>query len=75
VCSGIVIGGENSVRPDPGANGSRRAAGSRFVVRAHVVRAGKQQVFTSCELFAENDAGGELLATDETLLTVVKGEA
>lgn len=45
------------------------------MVRAHVVRAGKPQVFTSCELFAENDAGGELLATDEILLTVVKGEA
>jgi uncharacterized protein (TIGR00369 family) len=53
----------------------RPAVGKRFIARAQVVRAGKLQVFTACELFAENDAGEQLVATGETLLTVVKADA
>ena len=53
----------------------RPAIGKRFVARARVVRAGKLQVFTSCELFAETEAGEQLVATGETLLSVVKGKA
>jgi uncharacterized protein (TIGR00369 family) len=49
----------------------RPAVGERFVARARVVKPGKTQVFTACELYAV--AGGEekLVATGETLLTVV----
>ena len=49
----------------------RPAVGQRFVARAAVVRAGKLQVFTSCELFAFSSTGEKLVATGETLLTVV----
>ena len=50
----------------------RPAIGERFIARAKVVRAGKTQVFTSCELFASTAGEEKLVATGETLLTVVK---
>ena len=50
----------------------RPATGERFVARAKVVRAGRTQVFTSCELFAFASGEQKLVATGETLLTVVK---
>ena len=53
----------------------RPAIGERFFARAKVVRAGKTQVFTSCELFASAAGEEKLVATGETLLTMVKTEA
>ena len=49
----------------------RPAVGERFIAKARVVKPGKTQVFTACELFAH--AGGEerLVATGETILVVV----
>ena len=49
----------------------RPAVGERFVARARVVKPGRTQVFTACELFALTDAGEKLVATGETLLTPV----
>jgi uncharacterized protein (TIGR00369 family) len=49
----------------------RPATGNRFIARAKVVKPGKTQVFTACELFAENDAGEKLVATGETIFVVV----
>lgn len=49
----------------------RPAVGSRFLARARVVRAGRQQVFTACELFAVSPEGEKLVATGEALLTVL----
>jgi uncharacterized protein (TIGR00369 family) len=49
----------------------RPAVGTRFVARARVVKAGKTQVFTACDLFAIQDEQEKLVATGETLLTVV----
>jgi uncharacterized protein (TIGR00369 family) len=49
----------------------RPAVGQRFVARARVVKPGKSQVFTACELFAQDDSGEKLVATGETLLMVV----
>jgi uncharacterized protein (TIGR00369 family) len=49
----------------------RPAVGQRFVARARVVKPGRTQVFTACELFALGDAGEQLVATGETLLTPV----
>lgn len=46
----------------------RPAVGTRFEAHAKVVRAGKQQIFTSCELFADSERGRTLVATGETLL-------
>jgi uncharacterized protein (TIGR00369 family) len=51
----------------------RPAVGERFVARARVVKPGKTQVFTSCELYAVAEGSEKLVATGETLLTVVAG--
>ena len=47
----------------------RPAIGHRFIARARVVKPGRTQVFTACELFAVTDEGEQLVATGETLLT------
>lgn len=49
----------------------RPAVGERFIARARVVKPGKTQVFTACELYAVADGSEKLVATGETLLTVV----
>lgn len=49
----------------------RPAVGERFIARARVVKPGKTQVFTACELFAVQDGAEKLVATGETLLTPV----
>jgi uncharacterized protein (TIGR00369 family) len=51
----------------------RPAQGERFIARARVVKPGKVQVFTACELFAVKDGEEKLVATGETLLTPVAG--
>jgi uncharacterized protein (TIGR00369 family) len=53
----------------------RPAVGERFIARAKVVKPGKTQVFTSCELFALANGSEKLVATGETLLIVVTAEA
>lgn len=46
----------------------RPAVGERFIARARVVRAGKQQIFTSCELYAVAHGAEKLVATGDALL-------
>ncbi|MBE0587349.1 MAG: phenylacetic acid degradation protein [Betaproteobacteria bacterium HGW-Betaproteobacteria-9] len=53
----------------------RPAVGERFIARAKVVKPGKTQVFTSCELFAQASGSEKLVATGETLLIVVAAGA
>src|SRR5262245_35210595 len=53
----------------------RPAVGERFVAKARVLRAGKQQVFTQCELYAHDRGQERLVATGETLLCVVGTDA
>ena len=50
----------------------RPAQGEHFIARARVVRAGRAQVFTACELFAVASQEEKLVATGETLLSVGK---
>lgn len=50
----------------------RPAVGERFIARARVVKPGKTQVFTACELYALTGVEEKLVATGETLLTVVQ---
>ena len=52
----------------------RPAVGERFIARARVVKPGKSQVFTACELFAVAGGAEKLVATGETLLSVVGKE-
>ena len=49
----------------------RPAVGERFVARARVVKPGRAQVFTRCELFAVAQGVEKLVATGETLLVPV----
>jgi uncharacterized protein (TIGR00369 family) len=49
----------------------RPAVGERFIARARVVKPGRTQVFTACELFAASGGEEKLVATGETLLTPV----
>ena len=53
----------------------RPAVGDVFIARARVVKPGKSQVFTACELFARSGDQEKLVATGETLLSVAKSEA
>ena len=53
----------------------RPASGQRFVARARVVKPGRQQMFTACELFALEQGTEKLVATGETLLTVLAEQA
>lgn len=46
----------------------RPAVGERFIARARVVKPGKTQVFTDCELFAITAGVEKLVATGQTLL-------
>jgi uncharacterized protein (TIGR00369 family) len=52
----------------------RPSVGERFIARARVVKPGKTQVFTYCELFAVTNGAEKLVATGETLLTPVSQE-
>ena len=52
----------------------RPAVGERFVARARVVKPGKSLVFTACELYARCAGQEKLVATGETLLTVVSAQ-
>ncbi|MFN6994012.1 MAG: PaaI family thioesterase [Aquincola tertiaricarbonis] len=49
----------------------RPAVGERFIARARVVKPGRHQVFTACELFAESGGNEKLVATGETILLTV----
>ena len=51
----------------------RPAVGDRFVARARVVKPGKTQVFTACDLYARTVDGEKLVANGETLLSVLPG--
>jgi uncharacterized protein (TIGR00369 family) len=49
----------------------RPAVGESFLARARVIKPGKSQVFTACDVFAVLDGRETLVATGETLLSVV----
>ncbi len=53
----------------------RPAVGESFVARARVIKPGKTQVFTACDVFAVSQGVETLVATGETLLSVVQGKA
>ena len=70
-----TLAGSNLLASHYAVNCLRPALGERFIARARVVKPGKNQVFTSCELFAELDGSEKLVATGETLLLVVGSAA
>jgi len=58
-----------------GVNCLRPAVGERFVAKARVLRAGRQQVFTRGELYAHHQGEDKLVASGETLLCVLAADA
>jgi len=48
-----------------------KTIGERFIARARVVKPGKQQIFTACDLFAVSEGEEKLVANGETLLCVI----
>ena len=69
--AGTLVG-PNVLAAHFSVNCLRPPSGHRFIARAKVVKAGRSQVFTYCELFAESESGEVLVATGETLLTVTR---
>jgi uncharacterized protein (TIGR00369 family) len=49
----------------------RPAVGELFIARARVVKPGKQQIFTACELYAVSKGQEKLVATGGTLFMTV----
>lgn len=68
----VVATGSRVMASHLSVNYLRPAVGQRFTARARVVKPGRSQVFTSCELFAHSDEGEKLVASGETLLVAVE---
>lgn len=67
-----TVAGPNLLATNFSVNCLRPAVGQKFIARARVVKLGKAQVFTSCDLFAVDSEGGKLVANGQTLRTVVQ---
>ena len=66
-----TVAGVNVLASHFSVNCLRPAVGEAFVARAKVVKSGKSQVFTHCELFAIANGQEKLVATGETILSVL----
>ena len=66
-----TVAGPHLLAANFSVNCLRPAQGTRFTARARVVKPGKMQVFTDCELHAHDGDGEKLVATGQTLLTVL----
>ncbi len=67
-----TVAGPNLLAAHFSVNCLRPAVGQKFIARARVVKPGKTQVFTSCDLFAVDAEDEKLVANGQTLLTVVQ---
>ena len=66
-----TLAGPHLLAANFSVNCLRPAIGQKFIARARVVKPGKAQVFTSCDLFAVHSGGERLVANGQTLLTVL----
>lgn len=66
-----TVAGPHLLAANFSVNCLRPATGSKFIARARVVKPGKSQVFTACDLYACSDEGEKLVANGQTLLTVL----
>ena len=71
----VTVAGSGVLAAHFSVNCLRPAQGEHFIARARVVRAGKTQVFTACELFAVASHEEKLVATGETLLSIAQAKA
>lgn len=67
----VTMVGTNLLASHFSVNCLRPAVGERFEAHARVVKPGRTQVFTSCELYACTAERKTLVATGETLMIVV----
>ena len=70
----VTMLGQNLLASHFSVNCLRPAVGERFTARARVVKPGRSQVFTACELFASTNGKESLVATGETLLSVTSND-
>ncbi len=66
-----TVAGPNLLASNFSVNCLRPATGKKFIARASVVKPGKSQVFTACDLYALDDDGEKLVANGQTLLSVL----
>ena len=66
-----TVAGPNLLASNYSVNCLRPATGEKFIARARVIKPGKSQVFTACDLYALNDDGEKLVANGQTLLSVL----
>ena len=67
--------GTNLLASHYSVNCLRPAIGERFRARARVIKPGRSQVFTACELYGITRGTETLVATGETLLSVAPSES
>ena len=70
----VTVAGPHLLAANFSVNCLRPAQGQKFIARARVVKPGKSQVFTSCDLFAVDAGVEKLVANGQTLLTVVPAQ-
>lgn len=66
-----TVAGPNLLASNYSVNCLRPATGEKFIARARVIKPGKSQVFTACDLYALDGDGEKLVANGQTLLTVL----
>jgi uncharacterized protein (TIGR00369 family) len=67
----VTVAGPNLLAAHFSVNCLRPAVGQKFIARARVVKPGKAQIFTHCDLYAVDSGSEKLVANGQTLLTVV----
>ena len=67
-----TVAGPHLLASNFSVNCLRPAQGQKFIALARVVKPGKSQIFTSCDLFAVDAGVEKLVANGQTLLTVVQ---
>ncbi len=69
-----TVAGPHLLASNFSVNCLRPAQGQKFIARARVVKPGKSQIFTSCDLFAVDAGVEKLVANGQTLLSVVPAQ-
>ena len=69
-----TVAGPNLLASNFSVNCLRPATGKKFIARASVVKPGKSQLFTACDLYALSDDGEKLVANGQTLLSVLPAQ-
>lgn len=66
----VTVVGPKVLASNFSVNCLRPAVGDMFIARARVIKPGKTQVFTACDLYAVKDGEEKLVANGQTILIV-----